>query len=259
MSATETVICTRNGPWVEVRMARPPANALELSLVDGLHAALDACESDATVHGLLLTGNPGMFSGGLDVVDLRARGRAEIKHFWARFGELMPRLFATRLVTIAAIEGHAPAGGCVLAMLCDHRVMAEGRYKIGLNEVAVGLAVPQWLAEPYIGLVGQRVAERNLQLGRMVGPDEALAIGLVDDVVPQDAVRQVAIDEMTLRLSVPTDARRRTKAALRGDRAASMEAQRVAQLEALVDVWFSAECRAVMGRLVDKLSKKKSR
>ncbi len=255
MSDSMSVICTRHGPWAEVRLARPPANALELSLVDGLHAALDELEADPEIHGLLLTGNPGMFSGGLDVVDLQARDRAAVTHFWARFGGLIPRLYGSPLVTVAAIEGHAPAGGCVLAMLCDHRVMAQGHYKIGLNEVAVGLAVPEWLAAPYIALVGQRTAERNLQLGRMVGPDEALAIGLIDELVPQADVRQAAIDELTRRLSVPPIARRLTKSALRGARAAAMETQRAAQLEALVDVWFSVECRTVMGQLVARLTK----
>lgn len=255
MQATPSVISTRHGAWIEVRLDRPPANAINQAVVDELHAAIDACEADPGVQGVLFVGRARMFSAGLDVVDLQTRDRAEMSRFWDGFGRLVTRLYGTSLVTVAAIEGHAPAGGCVLAMVCDYRVMAKGRYKIGLNEVAVGLAVPAWLAAPYIGLVGQRVAERNLQLGRMVTPSEALAMGLVDAVEEQNEVRAAAVAELELRLSLPDAGRRRTKQALRGATAATMETERAGQLEEMLEIWFSEECRTVMGQLVARLGK----
>ncbi len=248
------VAYTRHGNWAEIQLTRPPANALDLATMDALHAALD--EAESSVDGVLLTGSPGMFSAGLDVVALQPCDRDAMATFWERFGTFFVRLYRTPLATVAALEGHAPAGGCVLAIACDYRVMARGRYKIGLNEVAVGLAVPGWLADVYAGLVGPRLAERNLQLGRMVGPEEAGRCGLVDAVVPQDEVRAAALAELELRLAMPQQARRKTKLALRGAAAASMEADRVSHLPALLDTWFSDECRSVMGALVERLRAK---
>ncbi|MCO4760677.1 MAG: enoyl-CoA hydratase/isomerase family protein [Myxococcales bacterium] len=250
-----TITCVRRGRWAELQMTRPPANAINLAMVDALHAHLDELEADADVDGVLLTGRPGMFSAGLDVVELQPKNRREMTQFWERFGSLAIRIFGTPLVMVAAIEGHAPAGGCVFAMSCDHRVMSAGRFRIGLNEVAVGLAVPNWLGSTFARLVGWRQAERNLQMGRLILPDEAAAIGLVDDVVPPEEVRRVAIAELEARIGVPQAARVKTKQAIRGELAAEMERLRAAQLDELLDTWFSQECRRVMGGLVEQLKK----
>ena len=141
----------------------------------------------------------------------------------------------------------------VLAIACDHRVMAEGRYKIGLNEVAVGLAVPSWLTGVYAGLLGRRVAERALQLGEMMSPERALEVGLVDEIAPVEQVFERSVAELQLRLGVPDGARRITKAALRAGASAAIDHDREHHMDALLDVWFSDECRSVMAALIQRL------
>ncbi|HAN30517.1 MAG TPA: enoyl-CoA hydratase/isomerase family protein, partial [Myxococcales bacterium] len=194
-----------------------------------------------------------MFSAGLDVVALQPLGRDAMRLFWQRFASLFMRLYTTSKISVACIEGHAPAGGCVLAIACDYRVMANGPYKIGLNEVAVGLAVPGWLTEVYVDLIGRRHAERALQLGEMMSPQRAHAIGLVDEVVPLALAMDKACAELSLRLKSPPLARGLTKTALRAAVAERLNQRQQAELEPLLDVWFADECRSVMAALVARL------
>lgn len=120
-------------------------------------------------------------------------------------------------MTVAALEGHAPAGGCMLAMSCDYRVAADSpKLRIGLNETQLGIVAPFWFAEVMHSLVGTRQTERLLQLGYMASMPEALRLGLVDETVSADAVRGRAEEVAAEWLRVNGAARYATKMALRG-------------------------------------------
>jgi enoyl-CoA hydratase/carnithine racemase len=243
----------RNGQMAVVRMTRPPANAINGEMCRTLLATIDELEADEKVAGVVLAGREGMYSAGLDVIELYGLDAADMEAFWAQFTEVFLRIFGSSLVWVAAIEGHAPAGGCVLALACDHRVMAQGRYKIGLNEVAIGLAVPRWLSRVHASIVGRRRSERLLQLGHMLRPDEALAAGLVDDVVDQGKVLEQCRAELETRLSVPQVARHTTKMSMRRELLLDIESESRADGQALLQSWYSEECREVLGHLVEKL------
>jgi enoyl-CoA hydratase/carnithine racemase len=136
----------RHDTLLELRLARPPANALDPALVAALRAAIDAAPAGGA-RGIVLSGRPGMFSGGLDVPALMALDRASLRQFLADFFGLCGALAASRIPIVAAITGHSPAGGAVLSIFCDYRVMARSvdpakPFRIGLNEVQVGLSVP---------------------------------------------------------------------------------------------------------------------
>ena len=121
------------GSVVRLRLCRPRANAIDPRMVEALLIALDELESNEAVRGVVLCGSPGMFSGGLDVVSLYDLDRNGMATFWSRFNELMLRILDSRLIIMSAIAGHSPAGGCVLAIMTDYRVMAEGnRFLLGL-------------------------------------------------------------------------------------------------------------------------------
>ena len=152
MSVLETI---DHGPVRELRLARPPVNALDPALVDALHVALvEAPRSSAKV--LVLSGRPGMFSAGLDVPALLALDRAAMQRFWERFFALTRVLSESPLPIAAAFTGHSPAGGTVLGIFCDIRIAAEGDYKLGLNEVQVGLPVPPVIIDAFTRLTGVR-------------------------------------------------------------------------------------------------------
>jgi len=125
----------------EIKLARPPVNALNLELVRALRIAIDDNIREGA-RGIVLSGAQGLFSAGVDVPALLTCDRAGVREYWREFFALCATLARAPIPLVAAISGHSPAGGAVLALFCDYRVMAEGPYRIGLNEVQVGLIVP---------------------------------------------------------------------------------------------------------------------
>jgi enoyl-CoA hydratase/carnithine racemase len=251
---TDLVAIERSGAVATVRLQRPPVNAIDGPLCEALQAALDALEADAEVRGLILAGRPGLFSAGLDLPALLQLDRPAMADFWRLFVSTFLRLWTTPLCVVAAIEGHAPAGGTVLALAADHRIAASGRFQLGLNEVAVGLTVPGFLCRVVVALLGQRAAERVLTRGLLVAPEEALALGFVDAVaLPADVVPQ-AEAELRARLEVPEQARRQTKRALRRALADAVARGLDDEIEGFLDGWFSPACQRELRGVVERLA-----
>ena len=139
---TELTLITEHNGIIDIQMNRPPVNALNLEIVEGLHHAID----DHTNNGakaLMLSGREGIYSAGLDVKKLLEMNADEITVFFKSFWGLMAKISKSPIPIAAAITGHSPAGGAVLANFCDYRVGANGSFKIGMNEVFVGLEVPR--------------------------------------------------------------------------------------------------------------------
>src|SRR5688500_15390522 len=121
-----------HGPIRELRLARAPVNALNPELCLELGAMVRAASADG-VQGLVLSGGPKVFSAGLDVPYLLSLGedRPALMAAWESFFDAARALAAFPAPVVAAIAGHAPAGGCVLALCCDYRVLAGGPFRIG--------------------------------------------------------------------------------------------------------------------------------
>jgi len=171
----------------------------------GLHAKPE-------IQGLVLTSsNPAILSAGLELDELHNPDPDRLPKFWRSFQQVYIDLYGSRLSTIAAIQGHAPAAGCMLAMCCDYRIMAaseEGKGgRIGLNETLLGIAAPPWLGQLMVRTIGFRSAERALALGLLFGPEEALNAGLVDKVVPKGGVMEASQREAAKWASIPPQAR----------------------------------------------------
>ncbi|XP_007435979.1 enoyl-CoA delta isomerase 1, mitochondrial, partial [Python bivittatus] len=159
---------------------------------------------------------PGVFSAGLDITEMCGRSEERLAEFWRAVQELWILLYGSRLATVAAINGSSPAGGCLLALSCDYRIMADSRkYIIGLNETRLGIVAPFWFKDCLVNTVGHRAAERSLQLGILYSAQEALRIGLVDELVPEDKIQARAAEVMAEWLAVPDHARQLSKSSLR--------------------------------------------
>src|SRR5690348_10543563 len=171
----------------ELKLARPPVNALNPDLVAALRRAIVQAPAEGAA-ALMLSGSPGLFSAGLDIPALLQLDRNAMRAFWNDFFGLCAALARSPIPVAAAVTGHSPAGGAVLALFCDYRVMARGEYKIGLNEVQVGLTVPDCIQAALRRLVGLRRAERLLVAGAMLDGDNALAAGMVDELTDVDHV-----------------------------------------------------------------------
>lgn len=254
---TDTIQTIDHGPVRELRLSRSPANALSPELIAALRAGVETAP-EAGVRALVLSGAPGMFSGGLDVPLLIGLDRAAIAAAWADFYGLMRALATSPIPVVAAITGHSPAGGAVISIFCDSRVMAEGEFKIGLNEVQVGIPMPPVIFHALRRLVGARPAERLCVSAALIPAAEALRIGLVDELVPPERVTARALEIAGALLALPPVALATTRRLARADLAALFADGSEAELGVLIDQWFSAETQGAMRALVERLAKRKS-
>lgn len=205
-----------HGPVRELRLANPPVNALNMALVQRLDAEL-AAAAEQHVRALVLSGQPGLFSAGLDVREVAAAAAEPLRRFIDAFFKLQERLARSPLPVVAAITGHCPAGGTVLALYCDHRVMARGEFRIGLNEVQVGLYPGLTIFRAFERLVGSSKAASLLPRGAMLEPEAALASGLVDELVDPGQVVPRALELAAELTRLPPQAYARTRALVRAD------------------------------------------
>ncbi|HQS04401.1 MAG TPA: enoyl-CoA hydratase/isomerase family protein, partial [Daejeonella sp.] len=175
---------------------RGRSNAINSEMVSELHQMIINIENDDSIAGLILTGKDGFFSAGLDLIELYGYDEDQIKEFWIEFLSLVTSMVSFKKPMVAAISGHSPAGGCVLAICCDYRVMAEGKFIIGLNEVPVGIIVPESIFHLYAFWLGNAPAYRALLEGKLMNTQEALSAGLVDELVNPESILHAAERKM---------------------------------------------------------------
>lgn len=165
---------------------RPPVNGLNLELLTELRDALDQLENNKS-RGLILTSSSKtVFSGGLDILEMYKPQEERVKQFWTTLQDVWLKLYGSAFPTAAAINGHSPAGGCLLALSCEYRVMCSN-FTIGLNETKLGIVAPKWFQASIRNVLPSRIAESALTQGKMFSTDEALKIGLIDEVATDKA------------------------------------------------------------------------
>lgn len=241
-----------HGDIREIRLARPPVNALNPELLGAVRDAVLSAPAEG-VRGLILSGGPKVFSAGLDVPYLIGLDREALNAAWGVFFEAAQALAQSPIPVVAAIGGHSPAGGCVLALCCDYRVMARGPFRIGLNEVEVGLVVPEGIQHLMKRLVGPARAERLMVAGAMVESEQALALGMVDQLAEPDEVAQHAREWLQALLAKPSKAMLAIREIARADlRQAMTDPQRI-RLDHFLDAWFEPETQAVLRAVVARL------
>ena len=156
-------------------------NAMALAFFEGLNAALDRAERERP-GAVVIAGRAGCFSAGLDLKLLPTLPPAELARTMVAFGRTMLRVFTFPVPTVAAITGHAIAGGAMLAFACDLRLMAEGPFRLHLNEVAIGLALPTWAITLAHSAIPPRFHTEAVLHARMYSPAEALERHIVHGV-----------------------------------------------------------------------------
>lgn len=171
-----------------IRIDRGKANALDLELLQALARELDAVEQDRTRHALVLTGTGKFFSAGVDLFRFLDGGADYLEAFFHTMVGCFRRLFVFPRPVVAAVNGHAIAGGCVLASAADYRVMARTAGAIGVPELKVGIPFPTAAIEILRFAASTRHLQQLVYLGRMYQPDEAHRVGLVDELVDGDEV-----------------------------------------------------------------------
>jgi len=250
------ILTFEHGAVRELRLNRPPVNALSPELIAALLLAVKAAPQEGA-RSLVLSGSPGIFSAGLDVPGLLKLDRSSMDVVWHDFYALMGALASSPIPIAAAITGHAPAGGTALALFCDWRIAAEGDSKIGLSEVQVGLPLPPVIFSVLRRLVGARQAEQLAVTGLLISPAEAVALGLVDEAVPAERVVDRALEWCQDLLALPRAAMELTRRQARADLVMEFAQNIDHEIAEASSRWWGQETQACLHRMVEQLAMKK--
>jgi len=239
-----------------ITLSRGKSNSLNREMVTELSNMLENIEKDPNIGGAMITGKEHFFSAGLDLIELYNYNEEEAKSFWHLFLNFAAKITAFSKPLIAAINGHSPAGGCVIALACDARVMAEGKYIIGLNEVPVGIIVPNSIFQLYAFWLGKANATRSLLEGKLFNPEEALAIGLIDELVKHESILTAAERKARKYMAYERNTWSQSKVNIRKELIVATSADQTTDLEIMLKQWWSPNTRAILKTIIDSLQKK---
>jgi enoyl-CoA hydratase len=220
------VSCSVDGAVVTIAMDDGKANALGPEMQRELHAALDRAERDGL--GVVLAGREGRFSGGFDLAVVRAGGVEAVDMFRGGF-ELAARMLSFPTPVVIACTGHAMAMGAFLLLTGDHRVGADGAFKIAANEVAIGLTMPYSGLAIIRGRLTPADFDRAVATAAVYAPDAAVRAGFLDELVAPDRVvttaQAIAASLMTLDMPAHAASKLRARAATLDAIRAGIEAE----------------------------------
>jgi enoyl-CoA hydratase/carnithine racemase len=235
-----------------LKLSRDVTNALNLDLVTKLEEALEEVKLDPEVRGIVLaSANDKIFSLGFDIPWLYGEDRERVGSFFRFFNQTCLDLYTIPKPTIAAITGHATAGGTILALCCDYRHIAEGRKLMGLNEIKLGVPVPYLPDCIARELLGVSRAREVLETGSFYGPEDLLRMGMVDQVLPLQSVLAKSVEKAMQLGSMP-----QAFAVIKQNRVEAIE-DRVREhgeekATAFLDCWFSPDTRERLREAIKK-------
>ena len=235
-----------------VTLDRPPANAFAPELVGRLR---DVLRETAGARALVLaSANPGIFSGGWDLPQIAALDRGEMSEYFESFCDLVREIFTHPAPVVAALPGHAIAGGLIVACAADERYAAEGMARFGLSEVALGVPLPACCLELFAYVLGPRRMERLTASAENLPAAEALALGLLDRLVAAPGLLDASLERAQRLARGAAAAYAEVKRRARADAVARFDAAR--KDDPFLDFWFSPEARKRIAALVEKLKGK---
>ena len=245
----------RQGPLAVLRLDKARGNAIDATLVDELAAACAELTREPALRGVLLaSAHPKLFCPGLDLVSLVGYDRSGMERFMAAFSEALFALYALEKPVIAAVSGHAVAGGCILALAADVRLLRRGA-QIGLNEVKVGVPLPWSVAVLLRNSVPPGALTRIALLGRNFADEEAVAVGLADAVLEADGFEPACLEQLEEFVDKHPRAVAVTKRYLRAAALAEMRARDHELRAEWLDAWFSEETRERIQQIVAGLGR----
>ncbi len=216
MSSAAVTTERRDGLLI-VHLDDGKVNALSFEMLAAINDALDEAEDDDEIRAMVLHGRPGKFSAGFDLGVMFGEDMSAIISLVADGGTLVRRLYGSTVPVVAASTGHALAGGALLLLGCDVRIGGDAEAKVGLNEVAIKMVLPDWALTIAIERLSKRHLQRALANARITTPRDAVDVGFIDEVVPEAEVLDRAIAVATeLASTLDPSAYARTVRAVRG-------------------------------------------
>lgn len=244
-----------DGDVAVLRLAHGPVNALDPELCEAVAAQFRAFAADP-VRAVVVTGSGRAFSAGADLRRLVSDGEPYARRFVPALDSLFRSVFELGKPVVAAVNGHAIAGGAVLAAAADVVLMADGTARIGLPELVVGVPLPRVAVEVVRYAVGDQTARKLITGAATHLPADALAMGLVDEVLPADDLLPAALARArTLADSIPADTFAFTKAQLRRDALARMDPA-AEEVEATMQLWIRRATDGWTQRYLESVTRK---
>ena len=238
-----------------LRLAHGKVSAMDIELCEALIAETQAA-LDPAVKAVILTGTGSSFSAGVDLFRLIKEGQAYTRRFVPILDQFLLAVLTLPKPVIAAVNGHAIAGGCILAAACDHRIMTEGNGRIGIPELAVGVPFPALPLQIMAARLSDSALRDLVYTGRTVQIDEAKALGLIDEKCPAGMLMDRATEVAQKMASIPAGAFALTKEAFY-----TPVLERTRQLAGLntrvVDAWMQQHTYDTIKAYLDKTVSKK--
>ena len=185
----DTLILHRKDNYVIIEMNNGKVNAINAALSRDLKEAFQSLEQDDSVAGVILAGRPHGFSAGIDMMSLATGGPEGVREFWWEYHSALQAMIKFSKPFVCAITGYAPAGGTILALCADYRVMGKGtKHVIGMHELKLSMVIPDMMGAIYAYHMGEKRAWKYVQESRLFHSDDALEVGLVDESVEVEEV-----------------------------------------------------------------------
>jgi enoyl-CoA hydratase/carnithine racemase len=239
----EFVNVARDGAVAAVVLSRGKVNALNEPVLDELRECFERLEGDAHIRAVILTAVGPFFSFGFDIPEVFDWSKEDFTRFFRKFTSLYGYLFTYPKPLVGALNGHAVAGGCILALTCDYRIVVSEKAKLAINEIGFGSTVPAGSVEMLRFCAGSKQAQTILYSGALYSADEAYERSLVEQIcAPADLAQEARLAAERLAEKEPS-AFRSIKAHLRGPVAEEMARREEASIREFVEIWYSEPTR----------------
>lgn len=252
----ETLTLNQKENYSILTFDRGRSNPMNLQMFEEMIEVLKSLKNDNSSQALIIAGKENFFSSGLDLPEIMTYDREKTRQFWKTFMDLIIELVAYPKPLVAAITGHSPAGGCIVAIACDYRIMGAGNFKIGLNEIPVGIVVPRHIFELYAFWLGKHRAYQYLMEGKLMNPQQASDAGLIDVVVPSEQVLETAERKISHYLKYDQKTWSASKMNLKTDIINTVTNYDETLLDKVVDHWFHPNTQSILNGFVAMLQKK---
>jgi len=251
-SAEAVVRIERDGDVCIVRLDRPPVNAIDVGLLREADGVLQQLEERTDVGAVVITGNGRSFSAGLDLKAVPRYTPDEQRQTIVTLNRVVTRLYRLPIPTVAAVNGHAIAGGLVLVLACDYRIGPSSACELGLTEARAGIPFPVAPLAVVQAELSPAMVRRLTLIARNIGPEEALRDGILDELQPREQVLVRALAVAHERAAIPRVAYERVKRQFRAEVLARLQPFIDSGTDPLLDAWLSDETRGAASSVLDE-------
>lgn len=240
----------RDGAVAVFRFNRLPANAIDLDFAGEIEAGFASLLAEADLGAVVITGTGTCFSAGLDLKRVPLYGPEQQRAMITTINRMLSRLYAAPLPVVGAINGHAIAGGLVVALACDYRVGTRATCQLGVTEARAGIPFPAAAMTVLRAELAPHVARVLTLRANNIDPHTALAWGLVDELQPGARVLPVAVQIARDLAGIPRDAYARIKRQLRAAAITAIDDVLACGSDPMLEAWLSADAPAASAALL---------